>query len=329
VTLRIVFMGSADVSSTVLRALVTAPALQVVGVVTQPDRPSGRQRHLAPCDCKREAMLQGLPVLTPEKLNTPEVVEQLITWAPEIIVVAAYGQFLGARILTLPPLGCVNVHLSLLPSFRGAAPVHRAIAAGMDETGVTIMQMDKGMDSGNILLQEHEPIFFDDTAGSLHERLSALGAALILKALPQLAAGQLAPLKQDGALATYAPKLHKEEGLIDWAASAQGLALRIRAFNPWPACHTPLTVMRHGKPQIERLKVLQADAEPPPDGAACLAPGTVAGLSAHGPAITTGSGWLRLRQVQRAGGRAMDGAAFLCGFPLAVGQAIHGMQEQL
>ena len=320
--MRLVFMGSADVSAAVLRALTDAPGLQVAGVVTQPDRPSGRQRRLTPCICKREARLHALPVLTPVKLNTPEVIEQLITWAPDVIVVVAYGQFLGARILALPPLGCINVHLSLLPRLRGAAPVHRAIAAGLTETGVTIMQMDKGMDSGDILLQEPEPIFFDDTAGSLHERLTALGAALLLRALPALAAGTLEPRKQEASQATFAPKLHKEEGCIDWREPAEILALRIRAFNPWPSCHTHLPVSRNGQTAPERLKVLLADAEPAPPGAPPYAPGTVADLSARGPAIATGDGWLRLRQVQRAGGRAIDGYAFLCGYPLQPGRPI-------
>ena len=320
--MRIVFMGSADVSAAVLRALTGVPELKVAGVVTQPDRPSGRQRRLTPCICKREALLHALPVLTPVKLNTPEVHEQLITWAPDLIVVVAYGQFLGARILALPPLGCVNVHLSLLPLLRGAAPVHRAIAAGMTETGVTVMQMDKGMDSGDILLQQAEPIFFDDTAGALHERLTALGAALLLRALPALAAGTLAPRRQDAAQATFAPKLSKEEGLIDWSEPAGRLALRVRAFNPWPACHTFLPAGRRGPDAAERLKVLLADAEPAPPGAPDLAPGTVADLDCRGPAIATGSGWLRLRQVQRAGGRAIDGYAFLCGYPLKRGQHI-------
>ena len=320
--MRIVFMGSADVSSVVLRALVTDPALQVVGVVTQPDRPAGRQRRLAPCDGKREAKLHGLPVLTPDKLNRPEVVEQLVTWAPDVIVVVAYGQFLGARILALPPLGCVNVHLSLLPLLRGAAPVHRAIAAGHDVSGVTIMQMDKGMDSGDILLQQTEPIFFDDTAGTLHDRLSALGAQLILQALPALAAGELVPRRQDESRVTFAPKLSKEEGLIDWKLPARELALRIRAFNPWPACYTWLTVIRQGRPHLERLRILQADAESPPAGAAPGEPGRLVHLAGLGPAVATGDGWLRLRAVQRAGGRVIDGAAFICGFPLAVGQRI-------
>ncbi len=317
-------MGSADVSATVLRALVTAPLMQVVGVVTQPDRPSGRQRRLTPCDGKREALLHDLPILTPEKVNTPEVIEQLVTWRPEIIVVVAYGQFLGSRILALPPLGCVNVHLSLLPRFRGAAPVHRAIAAGMEETGVTIMQMDKGMDSGDLLMQQPEPIFFDDTAGTLHERLSALGAALILRALPELAAGRIVPSKQDTSQVSFAPKLSKEEGLIDWSLPARELALRVRAFNPWPACHTLLNSRRRDRVQTERLKILRAEAEDAP----AAAPGTVADLSPAGPAIATGAGRLRLRLVQRAGGRAIDGAAFLCGFPLKPGHRIDAVRDQ-
>ena len=320
--MRLVFMGSADVSAAVLRALTGAPDLQVAGVVTQPDRPSGRQRRLTPCICKREALLHALPVITPEKLNTPEMHEQLITWAPDVIVVVAYGQFLGTRILALPPLGCINVHLSLLPLLRGAAPVHRAIAAGLNETGVTIMRMDKGMDSGDILLQETEPIFFDDTAGSLHERLTVLGSALILRALPSLADGILVPRRQEASQATFAPKLRKEEGLIDWSEPAEHLALRIRAFNPWPSCYTFLPAGRNGQTEPERLKVLLSDAEPTPPDAPAFAPGTVADLNDLGPAIATGSGWLRLRQVQRAGGRAISGYAFLCGYPLNRGQHI-------
>ena len=320
--MRIVFMGSADVSAAVLRALTGAPDLQVAGVVTQPDRPSGRQRRLTPCICKREALLHALPVITPVKLNTPEVHEQLITWAPEVIVVVAYGQFLGSRILSLPPLGCINVHLSLLPQLRGAAPVQRAIAEGLTETGVTIMQMDKGMDSGDILMQQREPIFFDDTAGSLHERLTMLGSALILRALPLLAFGAIIPQKQDASQATYAPKLSKEEGLIDWSETAEDLALRIRAFNPWPSCYTFIPSGRNGQSEPERLKVLLADAEPAPPDAPDYAPGTVADLDDRGPAIATGAGWLRLRQVQRAGGRAISGYAFLCGYPLTPGQHI-------
>lgn len=319
--LRVAFMGSADVSSAVLRALVTAPAIDIVGVVTQPDRPCGRKRRLTACDCKCEAELHDLPILTPEKLNTPALVEQLVTWNPDVIVVVAYGQFLGRRILTLPPLGCVNVHLSLLPNFRGAAPVHRAIAAGDDITGVTIIQMDKGMDSGDILLQEQEPIFFDDTAGTLHERLAALGSQLILETLPRLAAGTLTPQKQDHTAATFAPKLTKEEGRIDWSQPAVELALQVRAFNPWPASHTLIPLIRHGELRLERLKILQAVAEFPRHDTG-LPPGCVADISPEGPAITTGEGWLRLRLVQRAGGRAIDGAAFLCGFPLETGQNI-------
>lgn len=322
--MRIVFMGSADVSAAVLRALVTAPLMQVAGVVTQPDRPSGRNCRLTPCDCKREALLHGLHLLTPEKLNNAEVIAQIAEWAPDVIVVVAYGQFLGARILGLPPLGCVNVHLSLLPRYRGAAPVQHAIADGLDITGVTVMLMDKGMDSGDILMQQSEPIFFDDTAGTLHDRLTAVGAALILEALPALAAGTLTPRRQDESLVTFAPKLHKQDGFLDWRQPARDLALRVRAFNPWPACHTCIRLTRGGKTQTERIKILAAEVERPLPGAPEFPPGTVSDISAGtGPAVATGDGWLRLRQVQRPGGRVVDGDAFLCGFPLSVGQSLN------
>ena len=319
--LRIVFMGSADVSCTVLRALHRTPGFVIQGVVTQPDRPSGRNRRLQPCEAKSAALALGLPVITPEKVNAPEVRTQIADWRPDVIVVVAYGQFLGAKILSLPPLGCLNVHLSLLPRHRGAAPVHRCINAGDTVSGVTIMRMDHGMDSGDILMQESEPIHADDTAGTLHERLSELGAHLIVSCLPKWRAGLITPRAQKPEDVTFANKLTKEEAKLDWVdETAADLARHVRAFNPWPACYTFFEYTRNGRTATERLKVLRARAEDFPEGATRTPAGTVADISPEGPAIATNGGMLRLLEVQRPGARAVSGGDFLRGCPVRVMQ---------
>ena len=319
--LRIVFMGSADVSCRVLRALHKTPGFVIQGVVTQPDRPSGRNRRLQPCEAKTAALALGLPVITPEKVNAPEVRTQIADWRPDVIVVVAYGQFLGAKILSLPPLGCLNVHLSLLPRHRGAAPVHRCINAGDTVSGVTIMRMDHGMDSGDILMQESEPIHADDTAGTLHERLSELGAHLIVSCLPKWRAGLITPRAQKPEDVTFANKLTKEEAKLDWVdETAADLARHVRAFNPWPACYTFFEYTRNGRTLTERLKILRARAEDFPEGATRTPAGTVADISPEGPAIATNGGMLRLLEVQRPGARAVSGGDFLCGCPVRVMQ---------
>ena len=319
--LRIVFMGSADVSCRVLRALHKTPGFVIQGVVTQPDRPSGRNRRLQPCEAKTAALALGLPVITPEKVNAPEVRTQIADWRPDVIVVVAYGQFLGAKILSLPPLGCLNVHLSLLPRHRGAAPVHRCINAGDTVSGVTIMRMDHGMDSGDILMQESEPIHADDTAGTLHERLSELGAHLIVSCLPKWRAGLITPRAQKPEDVTFANKLTKEEAKLDWVdETAADLARHVRAFNPWPACYTFFEYTRNGRTLTERLKILRARAEDFPEGATRTPAGTVADISPEGPAIATNGGMLRLLEVQRPGARAVSGGDFLRGCPVRVMQ---------
>ena len=315
--LRIVFMGSADVSSRVLRALHRTPGFVVQGVVTQPDRPSGRRLVKQPCDAKVAALALHLPTISPEKVNTPEVRQQITDWRPDVIVVVAYGQFLGTKLLSIPPLGCLNVHLSLLPRYRGAAPVHRCIDCGDTMSGVTIMRMDQGMDSGDILMQEDEPVRDDDTAGSLHERLSELGAALIVRCLPKWRAGLLAPRPQKADEVTFANKLSKGEGRLVWdEESADALARHVRAFNPWPGCYTFFENTHGGHTTIERLKVLQARAEPLPEAAPHAPVGTVADISPDGPAIAAASGMLRLLVVQRQGGRPLSGAEFMRGCPV-------------
>lgn len=321
--MRVVFMGSADVSCTMLDALLCAPGVAVAGVVTQPDKPSGRHRRNAPCPGKARALAHALPVITPEKVNSADALAQLAAWAPDAIVVVAYGQFLGRHLLALPRHGCINIHLSLLPRHRGAAPVQWAIAAGDTRTGVTAMLMDSGMDSGDILGQVEEPVRDDDTAGTLYARLAVIGARLLARTLNDLAAGRTVRRPQDAAAVTFAPKLHKEDGLIDWRMSAAQIARRVRGFNPWPACFAPLPERLRTPGQLGRLKVLQVEAADASEGDPAP-PGTVLGCDPGGPRVQTGEGSLRLVTVQPESGSPMNGGAFLRGHTLQVGDVLGG-----
>jgi len=316
--MRVVFMGSSDVSGTMLDALVKASGISVVGVITQPDKPSGRNRQNRPCPAKARAIALGLPVATPEKINAPDAIAQLESWSPEAIVVVAYGQFLGRRLLALPPLGCVNIHLSLLPRHRGAAPVQWAIASGDTKTGVTAMLMNQIMDGGDILACIEEPILPTDTAGVLYDRLALLGGPLLVRTLNALAAGQAVRTPQDVAGVTVAPKLHKDDGWIDWKRSAHEIALRVRAWNPWPGSFTILPEHCHSK----RIKVLQAEAIESPVKTGGASPGSVENCSADKVCIQTGNGLLQLITVQPENGKPMDARAFLCGHPLKIGDIL-------
>jgi len=293
-------MGTPEFAVPVLEAL--ADAHQVAGVVTQPDRPAGRGRRLAPSPVKQVALEHGLPLSQPHSLRTPEAVAQLAAWKPEAIVVAAFGQILPQDVLDLPPHGCLNVHVSLLPRWRGAAPVAAAILAGDEVTGVTIMQMDAGLDTGPVLARREEPIQPDDTCATLKERLARLGAELLVETLPAYLAGNLLPRLQPEEGATYAGQLRKEDGLLDWSRPAVELDRRVRAFTPWPGAFTTW-----GE---RRLKVLRAAPLPAWQGDA--SPGTVV-ILADGVAVATGDRALRLEEVQLAGKRPMDIAAFLRG----------------
>jgi len=297
---RIVFMGTPEFAAPVLEALVDAH--QVVGVVTQPDRPAGRGRRLVPSPVKQLAVERGLPTFQPNSLRPPEAVAHLATWEPDVIVVAAFGQILRQDVLDLPPHGCLNVHASLLPRWRGAAPLAAAILAGDEVTGVTIMQMDAGLDTGPTLSQEKVPIRPDDTRATLGERLARLGAELLVDMLPAYLSGNLVPRNQPDEGATYARQLRKEDGLLDWSLPAIELDRRIRAFTPWPGAFTTW----HGR----TLKVLQAT--PLPATRQDVPPGTVVALG-DGAAAVTGSGALSLEEVQLAGKRSIDIDAFLRG----------------
>jgi methionyl-tRNA formyltransferase len=270
--------------------------------------------------------MRGLTtVISPEKVNAPEVLAQIEALKPDVIVVVAFGQFLGRRLLAIPPLGCVNGHFSLLPKYRGAAPVQAAIAAGDKVAGVTIMMMAETMDSGDMLLKAIEPICSDDTAVTLMDRLAILGAVTMVKALKLMAAGHIKREPQDHTKATYAPKMQKNDGLIDWTLPTPIIERRIRAFDPWPGSFTFLPP-RFIKPGVfsGRLKVLQAEfvRQPLPalaDGAA-PEPGAFCAVLSHGPAIATGDGVLCLTEVQPDGSRRMDGKSFLNGHRLKIGE---------
>ncbi len=296
---RLVFMGSPEFAVPTLRAL--SESYPILGVVTQPDRPAGRGRSLTPPPVKILAESLGLALIQPQKLREPAALNQLRQWAPDLIIVAAFGQILRPEVLDLPPYGCINVHASLLPRWRGAAPIQAAILHGDAQTGVTIMRMDPGVDTGPVISQRITPILNDDTAGTLSERLSKVGASLLLEVLPQYLSGALALQPQDNGQATYAPMRKKEDGKLDFTQPAADLARRVRAFNPWPGTYTLWG--------DQLLKIHRASAEP---ADAALPPGRHA-LYQGRPAIATAQGLLVLDELQLAGKKPMPGEAFLQG----------------
>ncbi len=299
--LRIVFAGTPGFAVPCLR--VAAERGEVVAVYTQPDRPAGRGRQAAVSPVKAEALARGLPVLQPENFKSLAARAALQALAPDLVVVVAYGLILPPSVLAIPRMGCWNVHASLLPRWRGAAPIQRAIEAGDRNTGVCLMQMEKGLDTGPVLLQLGTPIHDDDTGGSLHDRLAALGAEVLGDGLKLLRAGirpLVVPQPDEGV--TYAHKLDKHEARLDWAQAATTLANRVRAFNPWPVAEAELAG--------ERLRIHEAIALPL---AHRQPPGSVLATTRDGLDIACGEGALRLRTVQREGGRPMAIAAYLNG----------------
>lgn len=296
--IKIVFMGTPDFGIPALRGL--ADHFDVTGVFTQPDRPAGRGRKPAPPAIKSEAQALGLPVFQPSSLHKPAVMDQLSLWDPDLIVVAAYGHILPPSILDFPPHGCLNLHASLLPRWRGAAPINAAILHGDNQTGVTIMKMDRGLDTGPILRQRAVDIGKDDTAGDLFQTLSHLGAQLLVETIPAYVQGGVQPRPQDESLATYAPALDKEDGKLSFNRAAEKIARKVRAFHPWPG-----TFMFW---EEKRLIIHQAHAED------VTSPG-IGVLTTYGdyPAVGTAQGVLVLDEVQPAGKRAMAGDAFLRG----------------
>ncbi len=297
--MRLVYMGTPQFAVGPLRRLAEA-GHQIAGVVMRTDKPAGRGRSVSAPPVKAAALDLGLPIHQPKRVREPMFIEQLRQIDPEVIVVAAYGQILPKEILTLPKYGCINIHASLLPAYRGAAPINWAIIRGEMRTGITIMRMDEGMDTGAVLMQEGIPIDPEDTAGSLSGKLSALGAGLIVKTLPLLESGTLKPAAQDDAGATLAPLLKKEDGLIDWSLPAAEIHNRVRGLSPWPGAYTYLD----GK----MMKIAAAETAP-----GSGEPGRLYAKDNSALDIGTGKELLRVKTIQPEGKKPMPAADFLRG----------------
>ena len=318
-------MGSSAASATCLHAILREDELEVVGVVTQPDRPVGRGKVVTPCPCKAFAMSRGITeIITPADVNSPEALGKIRSWRPDVIAVVAFGQFLKKTLLELPLFGCINCHFSLLPKYRGASPVAAAIAAGERLTGVSVMQMGLGMDDGPVIMQSYEPIYSDFTCGELMNCLAIRGGVTLAKALRQMNNNALPPpVEQCENEATYAHKLKKANGLIDWSAPVLAIHRHIRAYTPWPGGYTFLPERLRRKGNSGRLVVLKAEIVGKISAEAhSIAPGTILTLDKRGPVVRCGDSALLLLKVKPEGAGEMDGAAFLRGRALHVGDAL-------
>lgn len=311
--LKIVFMGTPDFAATILEEILKV--YPVLGVVTQPDKPKGRSKEVTFSPVKELAVKHELPVYQPVKAKEPEFLEQLKVLSPDVIVVAAFGQILPKALLEIPKYGCINVHASLLPKYRGAAPIQYSVIDGEKETGITIMYMDVGIDTGDIILQDTVPISPEETGGSLFDKMAVQGAASIIKALRQMEAGEVTRTPQDNEKATYVKMISKEMGKLDFTKSAQQLERLIRGLNPWPSAYTFLD----GK----SLKLWQASAEPVTDGQAHMfqeyEPGMIAQVRDNALVIMTGDGLLVVKELQLEGKKRMPADSFLRGFSVTLG----------
>jgi len=319
---RLVFMGTPELARTILVALAEDGRWEIPLVVAQPDRPVGRGLNLQAPPVKLEAESRGIPVLQPSRARDPGLLEALVAAAPDVVVVAAYGQILPASLLSVPRRGCVNVHTSLLPRWRGAAPIVWAILEGDAETGVTLMRMDAGLDTGDVIAMERTTIGPEDTGASLHDRLAMMGAALTCRVLPDWVEGRLRSVPQPESGVTYARKLTKEDGRLDWSRPVSELERRIRALNPWPGAFTTMAV---GGPSPELLKIWEARSCPA-DSPESAAPGEV--LVARGDELVIAAGdrvsGLRITALQREGRRRMTAREFLAGGGLRPGVRLGG-----
>jgi methionyl-tRNA formyltransferase len=305
--MRIVFIGTGEIGVPVLRDLLQSETHELVGVVTQPDRPAGRGQRLQAPPIKEELAKTSIPILQPERIRKEQSVAQIRSFAPEVIVVMAYGQILPTSVLEIPTIACLNLHASLLPRHRGAAPIQAAIVAGDTETGITVIYMDAGLDTGDILLQRKLDILPNDTGGSLHDRLAQIAPDALRDALGKLA-DQTAPRRpQDATEASYASRLTRDAGKIDWSEPAQEIERKIRAYDPWPGAFTHL---RDAGAKRRQLKIFRATIV----AALSSAPGTVATPNDSELLVATGRGALRLEEVQLEGKRRMAAADFLRGF---------------
>lgn len=312
--MKIIYMGTPDFAVAPLEAILKA-GHEVTAVVTQPDRQKGRGREVQYSPVKECALSYGIPVLQPLKIKEKDAVEELRKYPADIFVVAAFGQLLSEEILNMPRLGCINIHASLLPAYRGAAPIQWCVINGEEKTGVTIMQMAKGMDTGDILLQKEVVLDEKETGGSLFDRLMETGAELIVEVLPKIEAGELTPVVQKEELATYAGKITKDMGNIDFAKSAVTIERLIRGLNPWPSAFT------HYKGKI--LKIWEADVVSECANAENPVPGTVIAMDKESFTLATGEGALRIRSLQPEGKKRMSCAEFMRGHEVKVGEALH------
>ncbi|MGM0472128.1 MAG: methionyl-tRNA formyltransferase [Bacillota bacterium] len=315
----VIMMGTPDFAVPTLKSLIDSDLTEVVGVVTQPDRRQGRGQKLQPSPVKQTALEHDLTLLQPEDINTPQAIAKLQELEPDVIVVVAYGQILDQEILDLPPLGAINVHASLLPKYRGSGPLHRVIINGEDKTGVTTMLMEEGLDTGPILKQSAVEIGPDLTVGQLHDQLAKLGAGLLIETLKEWANDQLTPQPQDDKKATYAQKITKDEGLIDWTASAQEIKDLICGLNPWPGAYTFYN--------RQRLKIWESsvyDSKTKPS----VIPGTVVSVAADsGFIVQSGEGQLLISQVQPENKQRMSAEDFLHGYDLTEGTLLTTDQD--
>lgn len=320
--MRVVFMGTPDFSVGTLKALVRA-GHQVVGVVSQPDKPKGRGKTLQPTPVKEAALELGIPVYQPRKIREPEAYEKLKEWNPEVIVVVAFGQMIPDAILTMAPYGCINVHASLLPRYRGAAPIQWAVIDGEPESGVTIMKMDAGLDTGDMIAKVTVPLAEDETGGSLFDKLSEAGAELLVETLPALENGRAVFEKQPEESPTpYAAMIKKDMGRIDWKRSAPELERLVRGLSPWPSAYTKIGA--------KTLKVWKAKVWDEEDwceaagretGAGTM-PGTVLRADADGLFVKTGQGILQILELQLEGKKRMETSAFLRGYHIETGSVL-------
>lgn len=309
--LRVVFMGTPDFAVPALQALVAAD-MDICAVVSQPDRPKGRGRKLTPSPVKAAALEMGLTVATVERVKDPSFLLQLQEWKPDVVAVVAFGQILPVSVLEVPRLGCINLHASLLPHYRGAAPIHRAVVNGETRTGNTTMQMNQGMDTGDILLTNEVEISPDMTTGELHDILATRGAALLVRTLQEKAAGTLVSKRQDESLATYAPMLNREMERIDWNQSAPAIHNLVRGFNPWPGAYycSEGTEMK-----VWRTRVVDTDG--------ALQPGRIRKGGCEGILVETGHGLIELLEVQPQSKRRMGAQDCACGYCLTPGTVLN------
>lgn len=308
--MKIVFMGTPDISVSILDSIVNSRH-EVTAVVTREDKPKGRGKEMAFPPVKEYALEHNIPIMQPSKIKTLEAIEELRSYEADIFVVAAYGQILSKEILDMPRLGCINVHTSLLPKFRGSSPIQWAIIEGETETGVTIMQMDEGMDTGDILFTETVPIAEDETGGSLFDKLAECGAGLIVKALDAIEAGDFTPVKQDEELATYTKMLNKKLGYIRFQRTAEEIERLTRGLDPWPSTYT----YYNGK----TLKIWKAEVIDENNSAA---PGTVVKVDSEAIYVNTTKGILKITELQLEGKKRMKTRDFLLGYKITAGEVL-------